>query len=519
VKDYYGHQEQLFDWVAMFLIQAKEATPRKKILENQAAFWHDNRAVAKTELEIARLDAARAQQQYDFARMEVTRLQEHLDVLMELREGLSAALIGENMLDVVKVIGSIVAVVVTGTGLGAVVAAVGALAVSTKAMEDAMSFVRYDDMMIPVLTPEGEQLIGDLGDLVKGTKHLIDAGTTVNLLATATVKGEPTAPEPQILAAIIQTTFDMAMARFAGTRAALAERGAEQKLQAYEHGAAGLTALIDAIMDDQALVIATAHTMLREFQIYNDLFIRYHFLINRAFDLYTLPEESKTLASRFDFGHVHPDDEADVFDSLKRSDEHVASKVDGLLAQYLSSLRGILPDDTRNEYIEYTGDLDSVANVWNIDSAHVLEALRTTGVATFQITFEMIDSGRLQPAAELKIESISVGLIGVAASQGIELVTVHLVHTGKAHNRRFADVGSPFAVSSPPIEDRMRATLGAVKLNSFGEESKTRSWGRSPVATWQLKIATEANGGPDLSALTAVQLGIMYAFAAPAATT
>jgi hypothetical protein len=525
IVDYNPHRESLFDKALPVLLKAGEANQQRAILGVQADFYASHVAVAEADLQMTEIDAAKAEQRLDYAKGRLQALQDKLNKLAEARKnapisfGDYVTIIGEVVVAVASIAGAVVS---GGTTLVAFVGAVGALANSAAALQKVGYLVDASDLTDPKLTPEGSKMIGDIKSAVQKTKEFIDAAKAIYELINAAVEDEPDAPEPQVLAEQVQAAFDVAMARFDVERGALAKQGAQQKLQAYRAGSDALAALETTLSADAKALTKAAQLLLKQFQLYNDLFIRYHFYVNRAFDLYTLPTEPRTPATLFNFGYVHPDIQANAFAALERKESSATQLITSLLGKYTESLKGVLPVETRDQYIHYTQQLDSVATLWRITSPAVLNALRTNGVATFQTSFSDLDDD-FGPRTELKLQQLRVALLGAKAKSGdqnLQFVEVWVTHTGSALNRRHGDK-SVVPVTGPSLADALNATLTPIDLDDFEStgadlSEEPRAWGRSPITTWQIRITAKTAAQLDLSGLSELQFGVKYAFYDPA---
>ncbi|MGH3939363.1 MAG: hypothetical protein ACRDTG_12145, partial [Pseudonocardiaceae bacterium] len=527
LADYGVHRNWLFDQFKSFLLLAGDNDQKKAIITSQINFYADYEMAMIKDRDAAVSDAAEEEARLDYAVKKANALTERLKQLSEARKkepmsiGDYAALIG-------AVVGAVVSVATAAISLGtslvgaagaiSALASLGALASSTAALEKAGDLVNNSDPTTPSLTDQGKAVIGGIQDVVKGTKQFLNKAQAVHDLINSIVEGEPDAPEPQILAQQVEAAFEVTMARFGVAGSALARQGAELKLQAYQNGKTRLAGIHGDLSANVQKLSEVARMLLGHFRIYNDLFfIRYQFYVNRAFDLYTLPAQPKTRATNFDFGYVHPDEEEDTFVALERSDGSAAERITMLLKACLTSQLYNLPGQTKDEYNAYIlNDIDSIEKVWSITSPSALNALRTTGAMTFQTSFSDLDDEFGQPA-ELKIQQIGVALLGARNKKhpSHKLVKVVITHTGQELNRRRGN-NAVISILAPPRHDAVNAQLDGIDLvhlaSAIKPEEEPNSWGRSPITTWRIAIASQTAEELDLSRLSEVQFGVKYGF-------
>ncbi|MGQ0778600.1 MAG: hypothetical protein ACT4NY_30010 [Pseudonocardiales bacterium] len=531
LTDYGVHRNWLFDQFKSFLLRAGDNNQKKAIITSQINFYADYETAMIKDRAAAVSDAAEAQTRFDYAVKKSQALTERLNQLSEARKNEPMS-IGDYFTIIGAVVGAVVSVATAAISLGtsligaggalAALASLGGLASSTAALTKANDLVNNSDPTTPSLTDQGKALIGSIQDVVKNTKQFLNKAQAVHDLINAIIEGEPDAPEPQILAQQVEAAFEVTMARFGVTRSALAMQGAELKVQAYQNGKAGLAGIHGDLSANERELSKVARMLLRQFQIYNDLFfIRYQFYVNRAFDLYTLPAQPKTRATRFDFGYVHPDEEEDTFAALERSDGSAAQRITMLLGACLTSQLYNLPGKTKDEYNAYIldSDMDSAEKIWSITSPSVLNALRTTGAVTFQTSFSDLDDDFGQPA-ELKIQQIGVALVGARNKMhpNQKLVKVVVTHTGQELNRRRGN-NAAISILAPPRHDTVSAKLDGIDLvdlaSAITPQEEPDSWGRSPITTWRIAIASQTASELDLSELSEVQFGVKYGFWSP----
>jgi hypothetical protein len=542
--DYSGHRDWLFGQLASFLQSVANASQGKTVLRNQTDFHTDLGQAAQTELQIAVDDEEEAAQRLDYAIGQVKALADKLAKLDEAR--LNA---GMSLTDYIGIIGEVVAAVAGvaaaaisgGTSLVGTIAAVGALAdtagglfTDAEALQKAGSLFDGDDITDMKLRPEATKLFGSLGEaatkvkkIVESTKQFITAAEAIYDLINAEVDPSD-APEPQVMAAQIQASFDVAMGQLGVQRSILAKVAAQQKLTAYQNAKVAADDLLWSTDKQIATLTKIARMLVIQFQVYNDLIMLYSFYANRAFDLYTLPANPLTPATRFNFGYVHPDIEANAYGALARAavdpgyQATATQRITDLMGRYVESLQGLDPGTVRNRYIDYTlTELDSVTTQWNITSPSVINALRTHGVASFQTSFDEIDDeyGKI---AELKIQQIAMAIVGAhlkPPNQNQTFCDVYITHPGTASNRRH-DVNTVIPISAPALTDHHNATFAPIDLehlDSAGDDlsEAPRSWGRSPVTTWHIKISSQTAEKLDLSGLSELQFAVKYAHWVP----
>jgi hypothetical protein len=532
MTDYNDRRDWLFTSLEHFLDKAVQGIDQRSIFKQQQEFYGDIAEAAKLDQKMADIDAVDAQQRLGVAQAQVEALEARLAALAEAKKNQSMSFgefvttVGEVVVAVVGIVG---AVTTGGTSLMATVAAVGALANDVAALDDkkVSDLVDLSDATSPKLTPNGDKMVGDIKDAVKKTKAFIDAVEAIGDLVNALVADEPDAPEAQVLNQQVSAAFDVAKAQLAVKRSALGKQGAAQKVQAYEHAKANLGQLLASQSAAVAQLTDIARMLLRHFQIYSDVFIRYAFYVNRAYDLYTLPAQSMTRATKFNLGYAHPDIEAAAFNALERSADvagvtptvqaarraDAGTKVRGLVAAYLSTVGDDLHPGVHSDYLFYKNNRLQVGEAyWHITSPGVLNALRTHGVATFQTAFSDIDDD-VGARTELKIERIEVALVGAKAKNPVDSsVEVWVTHSGRATNRRHVD-NKVVALDAPSLSEVMQATLTGIGANVLqSSHTDPRSWGRSPITTWQIRITSQSAKKLDLTGLSELEFAVSYAF-------
>jgi hypothetical protein len=512
ITDYSEMGDFLYSLVAKFLKDASDWAAQKQALRTNVDFYKAMGDAALTDQKIAVGDAAQAQQRLDYAKSQIQVLGTRLDVLAEARKNQPMTFMQfvATLAEVVVAVAGIVGAVMTaGASLAATAAAIGLLAKDTITLANG-NLIDNSDPTSPKLTVQGNKEVGDIQSLVKGTASFIKAAEGVYELVNSTLKQDPLAPEPQVLGQQVQATFDVAMANFALQHAALAKQGADQRFQANTAAKNSLDALLKANSSTMTHLVNIARALLAQFQVYNDLFIRYHFFANRAFDLYTLASSPRTADTRFTYGYVNPDQEADAFAALTRGDLSAFVQVDNLLASYQQSLAGQLLIATRSDYDDYDRFMVASTHVWRVTAVELLEALRNRD--TVIVTTHYADLAAAP--AELKILHVAVGLVG--AKSGVTIADVRLRHPGSATNRRLNETDT-IAIMAPPREMIVGATLAKVEAEDLTAAAGATTqpwWGRSPITAWQLTIVSPA-ADLDLSGLTEVQLGVEFVYNNP----
>lgn len=349
-------------------------------------------------------------------------------------------------------------------------------------------------------TEEFKQMVGGFEELVKHGKSFYDKAEVVAELFNAKVEGETTNPNKELIHQLAELTFERNLLELKRVQADLAYEATVQRKATADKDRASLSTQIDNLTGNVATLSRIARTLIRNAQVYVDLYTRYAFLAARALELWTL--RSQTASFSFALGYVHPDKEAHAFMAAGRGD---GSRLLSLLEEYVPSITDLpAPIHLRDSYETYTSQLSTFRQYWNISDPDVLASLRDTGATDVRIPLDTIAETR----SELKVEQLYVSLVGAAATNATVMVEVE--HSGHAQNRRLAR-GSTVVVGTP-APPRRSTVAASLDENLVEIEDQQQFWGRSPAALWRLTIDESRTPGVDLSGLQELQLVIDYRY-------
>lgn len=326
-------------------------------------------------------------------------------------------------------------------------------------------------------TPKADKKddMGGLKDLLGAGKNIADLGKTLDDLRIAEVSPGTAAQHKQLVQRQLELLADLNLAKLdLAQKNALADL-TQAKIALNEQDLTTLRGVQEGWEADIGQESAIARRVVTQTQVFMDVLIKFAFKANRALDLWTFSSYAPKFS--FDIGYLPPDDVENAYQPLARGDD---SRVLPLLNEYLTTWSR-MPELVvlRDAYDTYENQLDSYNLRLTITTPAVLDALRITGTATFEVTLDNFPAH----LSELKTDGVHIGLVG--ATGNAKHIPVSVRHGGEAVNR-LRD-GSQVHLHAPALRSTDDATLDDSEPdNPVG--SRPSFWGRSPATTWQVSI-------------------------------
>ncbi|MEV5510233.1 tetratricopeptide repeat protein [Streptomyces orinoci] len=348
-------------------------------------------------------------------------------------------------------------------------------------------------------TPKADKKddMGGLKDLLGVGKDIVDLGKTLNDLRIAEVSPGTAAQHKQLVQRQLELIADLNLAKLdLAQKNALVDL-AQARIALNEQDRTTLHNVQEGWEADIGQESAIARMVIAQTQVFMDVLIKFAFMANRALDLWTFSAYAPKFS--FDIGHLPPDDVENAYQPLSRGDD---SRVLGLLNEYLTTWSR-MPELVllRDAYNTYENQLDSHNLRLTITTPAVLDALRTTGTATFEVTLDDFPAH----LSELKTDGVHIGLVG--ATGNAKHIPVSVRHGGEAVNR-LRD-GSLIHLHAPARRGTDDATLDDSEPD-YPVGSRPSFWGRSPATTWQISIDPDdaRRTGLSLAGLSALKVSL-----------
>jgi hypothetical protein len=240
---------------------------------------------------------------------------------------------------------------------------------------------------------------------------------------------------------------------------------------------------------------SAARTLIRTAHRYADILMKYAFLAARALEIYTLADMSDEI--RFDYGHVNPEDEAEL-PLLQRI---------ALYTQSWERFAGIVVYEDRFASYFSRGDLVHDSVFVSITDPATIADFKVSQTLHLPVSLGDLLPGRF----EAKVEGVAVSLTGATAAS--PAITCTVEHAG-AFKERQVDGTIVDMTLQPRRSDVLSiASGGALTGGARGCGPIDLSyWGRGVAATWYVVVepgVMQANG-VDLSSLSAIDVRLDY---------
>ncbi|MBM9504203.1 hypothetical protein [Actinacidiphila acididurans] len=360
-----------------------------------------------------------------------------------------------------------------------------------------VEWMDWSDPQNPKPKDDKKDKLGDLKDLLGVAKDFADLGRTIGQLRIAEVSPETAALHKQLVLRQMELLADLDLAKLDLGQKNMLAAETQAKIALNQQDLADLRNLQAGWDADIARLSAIARMVIAQTQVYMDVLITYAFYANRALDLWTFSGNAPRFS--FDIGHLPPDDVENAYQPLARGDD---SRIIPLLNAYLTTWSR-MPEliALRAAYDEYQNHLDDYNLRLTVTSPAVLDSLRATGTAEFDVTLADFPT----VLKELKTDGVHIGLVG--ATGNAQHIPVFVRHGGAAVNR-LRD-GSHVSLTAPARRTIVDATLDASEPG-HREGSRPSFWGRSPATTWQITIDPDdaKRAGLGLAGLSALKVSL-----------
>lgn len=512
VTDYGPMIQNLTTVATTLLLEASDVPGNRARLEAQLTHLDGLRQADENGVAFAQIGISYAERELDFSDAQIERLKNELESVEEAMKDEETDVFG-TLFGIFSALVEIIGAVYTGGAtLAALPASIGMIVDAANVLDAQLWDAETNTFQGKNLadwkeTQEFKEMVGGLKDLVERSKNFYDKALTVKELFEADVDDELAQRHKELIIQLLELDFQRNQLELKKLQGELALDSAEAIKLTAEQDRKAVEDQINTLTANIALLAGFTRRLMRNAQVYVDLYTKYAFLAARALDLWTLRDQ---YAPKFSFGlgYLDPDKEAEAFMLADRGSVGSGSKLLELLVAYQETVKNLpRPAHLRDAYEAYTGALNSTPyrKYWNITDPAVLDALRATQETTVRTRLSSIHAGH----AELKVTQVYVSLVGATSEN--ETVMVEVEHTGHAENRRKDPATvTTLITSAPPVRSPVAATTDESISPVLGEQQEF--WGRSPAALWRLKIDSSRTPGLDLTGLTELQLVIDYQF-------
>jgi hypothetical protein len=351
--------------------------------------------------------------------------------------------------------------------------------------QDTSGWVDWGAAGGPKLTPQANQFVGKLEDLIKKGKDFYDKFQMVEQLYKAKVDGELQNQEKELLIENLDLTMARNIVELKALQGDLQLAAAKQRKTAAEADIQNLKEQVKTVGANIALLADITRTLIRHTQCYADILTKYRFFAARAVDLWTSETEwSKSFS--FAYGYLNPDVEENAALAASRGDP---SRMLGLLQDYLGSW-ATLPEliRIRDDYEEHLSRLQPHRTFISVTDHKRISFFQNAGTLSVSVG---IAADQLAP----KTQSVYVALVG--AKSQFPTVEINVEHPGQPR-------------VSPPATQPIQCTFDKANLRPIATDVPFHLFGRNPTAIWRLSLDPGSAAKVDLSGLTEILLTIDY---------
>lgn len=254
---------------------------------------------------------------------------------------------------------------------------------------------------------------------------------------------------------------------------------------------------------DEEFVEGVATTLLRGAQGHMDIVMKYAFFAARALEIYTLADLSADI--RYDYGYVHPDQEADHRDGLL--------PLLKLIAAYRSSWArfvGIIA--LRNRYDSYFGSGTVVRDKVFLTVDGGTDPIRLEQFRQTRHLILLVDLEDLPPTRfEAKAAYALLSLVGATAN--VPALSCIVEHSGRSSSRRRDNTVAELVLRPrATVVQTAKTGLAFTGAHAGIDPGELSFWGRGVATGWHVFIEPDemTRRDVDLTGLTSIELEIGY---------
>jgi hypothetical protein len=354
-----------------------------------------------------------------------------------------------------------------------------------------------------------EKVGKNVDNVVKGVKSVVNLVQAIQKLTDG--KTQSNTEVVDLMRQGVQLSHELLIAKLREQQANLTVTARELQVDGGQKLTSLVKSQLEKLKDDKGVFIAAARSAIRATQRKIDTILEVSFRAQRSVEIYTFQDHSGIIS--FNSGFIHPDVEA----NFDEEEIGLPQLVSAYSTAFLPLLDPLNLQNSFDDYFHSDAQFELVRGVHfqSINDKASLDAFRTSHSGTHSITCSIDFDDLPSDQFEVKIEQVSVALVGASSTQPALNCKVQ-------HGAIYLSLGRDGSEITQPLSEHIMQTNPqfvsfqiSKPLPSTGAQGTQRVrtdhlWGRGVGGQWLITIEDkdmQANG-VDLAGLTEIQLWI-----------